>query len=328
MTIRNAITWAKKELRVRKIEGVDASVFFLMQQVLRAPKSFILANPEKKLTLFQERKFVRFVKRRRKQEPVWYITKRINFYNKEFLVNENVLIPRPETEILVEKILEMIKTSKRLETSILDIGTGSGAIVLSLASEIYNVHPWSLTSQFFHWIGVKQPNQSVVDYKLENKEPLDSVVPSQDIKKYRFYGSDISWSALKVAMKNKQRLELNRKVRFKKGDLFGPWVGKKFDVVVANLPYVPHEDMSTLAFDLTHYEPRVALDGGKRGLEIYKRFFSELPQFLNSGALVFCEIGDKQGPKIEKMVKNVLPDAKVEIIPDFAGFDRFVIIRT
>ncbi len=289
MTIRNALTWARKEFKKSNVEGGAASANFLMRQVLGAPKTFILANPEKKLTLRQERKFIRYVKKRKKHEPIWYITGHIEFFGNDFLVNESVLIPRPETEILVEKILEYTRSIKKNNFKIVDIGTGSGAIILSLAANLFS------------------------DTEKKNMTS--------------FFASDVSKKALKVARINAQKMELSKSVKFKAGDLFGPWVGHKFDIVVANLPYVPHEDMSSLAFDLVHYEPRIALDGGEKGLEIYTKFFEELPYFIDKESVVFCEIGDRQGEPVRNLVKRLLPKMQVDIIQDYAGFDRFVIIK-
>ena len=100
-----------------------------------------------------------------------------------------------------------------------------------------------------------------------------------------------------------------------------------YDLITANLPYIPHEDLGGLALEIHHYEPRISLDGGPGGLVIYERFLKQLPNHLNSGGMVFCEIGKDQGKRFKELVKKYLPKARPEIVKDLAGFDRIAIIR-
>jgi release factor glutamine methyltransferase len=282
LNLKEALGWAKKTLEDNQVEGPKASAEFLLRQVIVVDRSFLIAHPEKELTKEEENRFEEWIERRGKHEPVWYITGKIEFYGQDFAINENVLIPRPETEVLLEQMINVLKGKKELK--ILDLGTGSGAIILTLAKELIN--------------------QNNI-----------------------FFASDISKEALDVARKNANNLGFGEEIGFKTGDLFAPWLGQKFDVIVTNLPYVPHEDMSTLAFDLVHYEPRTALDGGEKGLEVYRRFFVELPNFLEKNAKVFCEIGDNQGEPIIDMAKKAFPEVKTELVKDYAGHDRMVIIE-
>lgn len=279
MTISQANKWATEFLEKKGIEEPKSSADFLIRQTLKVDKSYLIVNKDKKMPILVEAKFRRWIKRRAKHEPVWYITGKIEFYGQDFYVNKNVLIPRPETELLVEEILKRIKTTG--ESRILDIGTGSGAIILTLANKL----------------------------------------------KGQFFASDISDKALVIAKKNAKSLTHHNKVIFKKGDLLSPWLNQKFDLIVANLPYVPHEDMSTLAFDLIHYEPRTALDGGTEGLELYNKFIQQLPFLVNDKTTIFCEIGKDQGEKFKRMVINTLPKASVEIIQDYAKIDRIIVIK-
>lgn len=189
---------------------------------------------------------------------------------------------------------------------ILDIGTGSGTIILSLAKANSLCHP-----------------------ELTKGLGLDSSCGQNDKgSKVRFFASDVSHDALKLARKNAKSNGLNELIEFKEGDLFVPWQGQKFDIIVANLPYIPHEDMATLAFDLVHYEPRLALDGGVKGMDIYERFLPELPLYLKEEATAFLEIGYNQGPLITKIVQKVMPKARVEVLGDYANIDRIVVIKT
>lgn len=285
MTVAEALAWAKKLLKEKGVEGPEGSADFLLRQVLHQDKAYLYGHPEYALTLAQRTKFRSWVGQRAKHKPVWYITGKIEFLGLDLSVNQNVLIPRPETELLVEKIIEKVR-SGFVPKSVLDLGTGSGAIILAL---------------------------------VDNLERF----PSE-----QFFASDISPKALSVAKKNAKSLGFETEIEFKKGDLFKPWEGKKFDLIATNLPYVPHEDIPTLAPDLIHYEPRVALDGGREGLEIYERFFYDIGEHLNPGGKVFCEIGYDQGEKIQKMLTEIMPKATVTVMGDYANVDRIVIIET
>lgn len=311
MDVKQSLKWASEELKKNKVSEPEKSAGFLLRQVLGWDKAKLITNSDNKLDSKEEKKFREFINRRKKHEPVWYITGKIEFYGLDLEVNENVLIPRPETEFLVEEVLKHPSLSSRAQRSgverslkdndegkgflrlplrgvgrndntitILELGTGSGAISLALAS------------------------------KLENK----------------IFASDISEDALKVAQKNAKKLGLEKFIEFRKGDLLEPWRDEKFDIIVANLPYIPHEEISSLALDIHHWEPRLALDGGKDGLEIYEKLISQAKDHLSVNAMMFFEIGIEQGEKLKKLVKEYLPDAKVKIKKDYGDIDRIAII--
>jgi release factor glutamine methyltransferase len=281
VNIQEALKFAKTSLKENEVEGPDASASFLLRQILGCDKAFLLTHPEYKITKLQELRYKRWIKRRAKHEPVWYITGKIEFMGLDLHVNTHVLIPRPETELMIDMIIKDIRGQSNPK-KILDVGTGSGTIALSLA---------------------KNTSGNYV------------------------FASDISERALSVAKKNALTNKLSGNIEFRIGDLLAPWIGDKFDIIVANLPYVPHEDMATLAFDLTHYEPRLALDGGVLGLEVYKIFIQELTDFLNPGAKVYMEIGYDQGRYIEEFVHKYLPKANVKVLGDYQQIDRIAIIE-
>lgn len=289
MNVKKAIFWANEVLKQKDVSEPEKSAEFLLRQVLDWDKAKLIANPGYELSENQEKKFRGYIERRKKHEPVWYITGRIEFYGLDLEVNQNVLIPRPETEFLVEEVTHKTQdtrnnnqpNSKIKIPKIIEIGTGSGAIALSLANEL----------------------------------------------KTKIYASDISEEALEIAKRNAKNLGLEKYIEFRQGDLFEPWGGDRFDIVVANLPYIPHEEMSSLALDIHHWEPRIALDGGKEGLDIYEKLLSQVGDYLNENAMMFFEIGIEQGEKIEKLVKKYLPKAKVKIQKDYGNIDRIVIIK-
>lgn len=282
MDISEAKVWGENTLTKNSVDQPEASADFLIRKILNVDKSYLVIHKERTLTARQEEKYRRWITRRLNHEPVWYITGKIEFFNHEFGIDKNVLIPRPETELMVERIIQNLQKHKR-KREILEIGTGSGAIIISLAKVISNA---------------------------------------------RFYASDVSPEAIKVAKSNAKKAKLTEKIGFRSGDLFSPWIGRKFNIIVANLPYIPHEEIDSLPLDIIKYEPVIALDGGKQGLQTYESFFMALPNFLVKGATVYCEIGNKQGNKTKKLVKKYLLSAKVEIVDDYSRINRIAIIKT
>jgi len=293
MTNKEALKYAYDKLK--ETDEPKEAARFLLKQIVKKDLSFILAYPETKLSLGEERKFKRWVKKRSKHLPVWYITGYEHFCGLDF------------KEILVEKVLshtchpELVSGSPQLQDRILkqvqddgkrgsvasgkgltiaDIGTGSGAIGISLA---------------------------------------------KNLPKAKVYLTDVSKDALKVARKN-AKLNKVKNVKILQGNLLEP-LPQKVDLIVANLPYVPSEDMSSLSLDILHHEPRIALEGGGDGLDLYREFFGKAPEKIKKGGKMFVEIGERQGEKMVKIVKNVFPDAKVTWEKDWAGLDRFVIVE-
>lgn len=280
MATKEILIWGTKELKKNNVSEPEKSAEFLLRQVLGWDKAKLIASSDYELSTKQETKFREFIERRKKHEPVWYITGKIEFYGLDLEVNQNVLIPRPETEFLVEEVLNAV--GRKTNLKILELGTGSGAISLALTSKL----------------------------------------------KTKIFASDISKEALVVAKKNANKLELEKYIEFRQGNLLEPWGSDKFDIIVANLPYIPQEDMRSLALDIHHWEPRLALDGGKEGLEIYEELLSQAKDYLNENAVMFFEIGIDQGDKLKKLVEKHFQNAKVKIIKDYGDIDRIVVIKS
>ncbi|MGI5925723.1 MAG: peptide chain release factor N(5)-glutamine methyltransferase [Thermacetogeniaceae bacterium] len=230
--------------------------------------------------------FLDLLKERSKGIPVAYLTGEKEFMSLDFYVNFDVLIPRPETELLVERVLkflaELDKPLKGEEEQLLaDVGTGSGAVVVSLA--YYN-------------------------------------------PKVKVLAIDISPQALKTAARNAERHGVKGRVQFLQGDLLTPLLEQGFigrgTAVAANLPYIPTADLPGLPLDV-QYEPKNALDGGKDGLEHYRRLIPQAGLFLAPGGLLACEIGTGQGPVLAGLLEQEGWN-RVEVIKDYAGRERVV----
>ena len=238
--------------------------------------------PTEALTTFEQ-----LLARRLAHEPLAYILGRREFYGLTFDVGPGCLIPRPETETLVEAALEAIRDhpqSRRL-VRVADIGTGSGAVAIAVARH----------------------------------------APSA-----KMFAIDASTAALPWAGKNLRKLGPLERVVLLTGDLLDP-IGEPLDIILANLPYVPTDEFNALPPEIRAHEPEVAVDGGDDGLELYRRFASQLRAHLVDVAYaVLVEIGAGQAPFAEDFLLDGLgrpANAEVRMHRDLRGIRRVVEVR-
>ncbi len=281
-----SINFIKKSY-FKKIESVDLDI--LISFTIKKPREFILAHPEHQLNRLEENKLKKLIKKRIAGEPIAYLTKEKEFYGLKFFVNKNVLVPRPETELIVDEVLRIIKPE--IKTIIIDIGTGSGCIIISIAQTIKN--------------------------KYKNLDNFD------------FFAVDISDKALKVANKNANLYNLKDKINFLEGDLLKPLKNiVKFSgiktIITANLPYLTPKQIKESPS--IQAEPRLALEAGKDGLKYYRQLFRQIKESHLNNTCILIEIDPSQTQKIKKIILNFFPRAKFKIIKDLAGFDRIVVI--
>jgi release factor glutamine methyltransferase len=219
--------------------------------------------------------------------PVAYITGFAGFYGREFAVNEHVLIPRPETEHLVEDAIAHLRSKmdanapvKRLFT-VFEAGVGSGAIACTIAAEVAG---------------------AVVE------------------------GTDASTAALKVANYNAQRLNVNTRCKFHCADVVKGNDEKSYDLVVANLPYIPSAEVPSKP-DPVGFEPRIALDGGPDGLAHYRKLLAAAPRILRPGAMLLMEAAPPTIPHLYDLMVAALSGASVEIRRDYAAQERYIFAK-
>jgi release factor glutamine methyltransferase len=244
-------------LEERSVPGLD--VINIVSFALCISKEELLSNQERGIGDKEKVHIERLLKERRGGKPLAYITKSREFFSEKIFVDERVLIPRPETELLVEEAIKILEDNQNI-SRIVDVGTGSGAIGIIVA-----------------------------------KRTLREVVCV-----------DVSIDALFVARRNAQAMQALKEVKLVCSDLFCSINRKKrFDMVLANLPYVASEEWDDVMIDVKNFEPREALYGGKGGVEIYRRFVNELPNYLEKDGYTLCEVGgDTQAEKIMDMLES------------------------
>lgn len=280
MDISESLKFAFDKLAKHKITSAALDAEVILSFVLNKPKEYLFAHPKNQLTTRQLVKFKKFVRRRCRLEPVAYLTGTKEFYGLDFFINKNVLIPRPETELLIEEVIKYINKlpTTNYKLTIADIGTGSGCIAITLK-------------------------------KLFPNTEMNAV--------------DLSAPALATARRNARFHKV--KIKFYRGRLLAPLSGRPPDIIVANLPYLVSDYKNSSNFSSLKYEPRIALDGGRTGLEIYEKLFCQIKKSSMPKA-IFCEIGPAYQKKLKKIINNYFPDSSVEIKPDLAGLPRLLII--
>lgn len=298
--IFNALEQGRKILKNAKIRQIDLEGELLLSAAINKPREFIYTHPEFVLSLSEKRNFANFIKRRAEHLPLAYISGFKEFYGLDFFINKNVLIPRPETEGLVDLALEEIKKIIGMEikrADIIDVGTGSGAIIVSLAKTMQNTN-----------------------YSLPTT---------------RYYAIDSSKRALAIAQENSKRLGVSRSIQFFHGHILNPYFqfakgfkiqDARYRIFLANLPYLTTSEMKRLQPEV-RYEPRRALDGGKDGLDVYRDFFKQLAKFQDSRFAAICEIAPGQKNPLLKIIKTSIPQSETKFIKDVFGRTRFAAIK-
>lgn len=250
-----------------------------------------MSHQDQNITRNQHVRFNKLIAQRKRGMPVAYLTGSREFYKLDFFVTKDTLVPRPETEILVEQAIKTVREKhKQLPDKkkllIADIGTGTGCIAITLAKYLPNV---------------------------------------------RVIAVDISPKALLVAKKNAKKHVVLKSTTFIKGDLLFPFIKKKVkevkkqatpDVVVANLPYLTVNELHNVS-----HEPRQALDGGKLGLEYIEQLLMQAAESLPIETTILLEIAPTQTKAVDYMVEQHMPTKKVSFVKDLAGLDRVAVIQ-
>lgn len=267
----------------RRVPDARVAMELLMARLLKCGRGFISPHLDEEPPERYVEAVRRAMARLAKNEPLQYVLGEWDFRKLTLKCDRRALIPRPETEELVTRVLAYLRalpgrSDSQVLPRVIDVGTGTGCIALSLASEF----------------------------------------PGAE-----FIGVDVSSDAISLARENAERCGLAEKVVFAVADGLDDFdEPESFDVIVSNPPYVPSADCDVLDPRIRDFEPRLALDGGPRGLDFYERLTMDALNLLRSGGAVFFEIGDGQGPALQKLLFDTgFSDIKIE--RDYAGLDRY-----
>jgi release factor glutamine methyltransferase len=274
---------------------LDAEV--LLAHSLSRERTWLYLYPEYSLTPEQVNTFEALLRRREAREPVAYLIGCKEFFGLEFQVNPHVLIPRPETELLVETALQIYdlrftiydfanspRKSKIVnrKLTIVDVGTGSGCIATALAKYL--------------------PQAAI-------------------------FAIDTSAKALQLARRNAERHSVAGQITFLPGDLLQPLI-EPVDLIVSNPPYVSEAQLAAASPEVSRFEPRLALAGGADGLAVIRRLLAQAAGKLNPGGSLLIEIGSSQGVAVKALAQTYFPAATIRIESDLAGLDRLLIVQS
>lgn len=279
-TIKEAHDWAFSLLKKNNIENASLEAEVLIRFVYGWDRNKYFLNIKESMTKTDQETLYKLICRRISHEPLQYITGTQDFYGREFLVNSDVLIPRPETELLVECVVtEAENVWSNHSLKVVDIGTGSGAIALTVALE--------------------RPNWDV-----------------QTV--------DISTKAIETAKRNAEQLKAD--VTFHQGDLLNPFIKKniEFDIIISNPPYIPSYDVLELMSEVKDYEPNLALDGGRDGLDYYREIIQQSETTLKKPGIIAFEVGINQAEDVKELLYKAGAN-NVAVKQDFQGIDRCIL---
>ncbi len=314
-----------KNLKKKYSSSIDTTdLDLLLEFVLKKPREFLITHPEYNLSIVQQLRLRYFIGQLKKHKPIDYIIRRKEFYGLDFKITKHTLVPRPETEQMVDLSSEIIFNNQRKNFTILDIGTGSGNIIIALLKKIQTT-------------------------------PLLQVG-------IQGYASDISQKALSVAKENALFHRLG--IKFVKGDLLKPFnkllttrvtmpvisgccddvsasckklskkdCQNKILLITANLPYLSNKIYSKSAPKVKNYEPQTALVSGDDGLNHYRKLLNQLQKihlnknFSFAKIYLLLEISPEQKNKINKEIISRFPKAKITFHKDLARRWRMVEIK-
>lgn len=275
---------AVKTLTQAGIANARHEALWILEDALGITRLQLHANPDTPVDAEVCQRAVALFQRRALHEPLQYVLGTQDFFGLDFLVQPGVLIPRPETELLVEEAIGLLGVDAR--PVILDVGTGSGCLAISLA--------------------VNLPGAMII-------------------------ATDKSVSALHLAQLNALRHGVSQRILWVAGDLLshllsGNLAGK-VTAIIANLPYISHAEWEHLSPDVKDFEPRLALDGGPDGLDVYRRLLDESPGLVSSKGFILMEVGVGQADLLcrDPSLTNAFKTVKVR--PDSQGIPRVVCVQ-
>lgn len=287
MTLEQAYEFGKEKLERAEITDAKLDAWFLIEYVTGCNRAYYFSHPEKAMTIEQEVAYKEYIEKRAQHIPLQHLTGVQEFMGFEFQVNENVLVPRMETEFLVEDAIDILRsqfTEKYKEANktirVLDMCTGSGCIIIT-----------------------------ILKWMEKNQVSMEGIAV------------DVSENALEIARKNAENIGAD--VTFLQGDLFEK-VSGKFELIISNPPYIRTADIETLEAEVKDHDPYLALNGKEDGLYFYRRIVKESTEHIIPGGWLLFEIGCDQGKEVTDLMEEN-GYTNVEVRKDLSGLDRVVV---
>ena len=269
-----------------EIINSDRETEILLSYFLKMNRSSIYINSDRELKVAEKLELVDMVKKRLKRIPIQYITRHQEFMGMDFLIESGVLIPRPETEILVEEAIKKIKNYKYSDNiKVADLGTGAGVIAISIANFINNITVYATD--------ISKKSLQIALKNAQKHDCKDKII---------FLQGDLF-----KPFKNKiEKLSL--------------------EAIISNPPYIDSYDFKSLPPEVKNNEPKIALFGGIDGLDYYRKIIRKSPQYLKKKGFLALEVGAGQARKVKELIlKENNFNQDIEIIKDYLGIERVVI---
>ncbi|MCG9478911.1 MAG: peptide chain release factor N(5)-glutamine methyltransferase [Actinomycetia bacterium] len=294
-TVKRLLEWGIEYFSQKQVSQPRLSAELLLSSVLNLSRMKLYLNYDYQLSEPELKQFKKLILKRLDHVPIQYILGQAHFRNISLKVNSQVLIPRPETELLVDKALEIITDLKPSKINILEVGTGSGAIAISLAQEIAEDIDINLVAT--------DNSSQAIELATENAE----AVLGSKATKIEFITADVVPGDSKFLEKYRQ----------------------KINVVISNPPYISEENYKQLDREITEYEPRNALVGGATGSEAYEHIFEAVkPLLSDSCGYLVLEVDPLVSDKARDLCRNIINPVSVEIKKDYNQKDRILLART
>jgi len=286
-TVRRLLEWTPGFFTKKGVDQPRLSAELLLSHVLDVPRINLYTGYDRVVGEAQLARYRDLVKRAAEQEPIAYLTGRAHFFSLEFAVSRDVLIPRPDTETLVENVLQTVRHQPGLEAPrVLDLCTGSGCVAASIAKNLKSALVWA--------IDISPAAIAIAQKNVDQLGLTDRVT----------LGIGDLFDPLKT--------------------FADP---RPFDLIVANPPYIATDQLPGLDKSVRDFEPMLALDGGKDGLTIHRRILTKAPDHLLPGGRIFLEIAFDQGASARAMANEFPGFEEPRIRKDFGGRDRVLALR-
>jgi len=288
LLLRDALTAAVNRLTAATVPSPRMNAELLLMFTLDCDRAYLFAHPERELNVAEQTRYDEALTERAGGVPAQYITGHQEFWGMDLIVTPAVLIPRPETEHVIETVLQLLglgqarlgRAPSPAALRLIDVGTGSGCIALALAKEL----------------------------------------PQAEI-----HATDISSAALEIASANAARHQLEGRVRFHETDLLPGLEPGAFDMVVSNPPYVGESEEDQVQLEVRKFEPRQAVFAGPTGLEVIARLIPQARDTLKPGGWLVMEIGGTIADEVRRLLADW---NDVQVTNDLQGIARVISARS